>query len=718
MSMIRPLRLAIRWKLLLLMLIIAVGPLIITAWLDIRSLGELGARLAIQSGQALGEQARASLEQQADDYTRLVNRERQLVELLVRLQALEVQRALNMLNPPEPPVHWVSEFDSRAAVLALAQYPDKYYQLRADGSRSPIPVSLRHAALYAAPGIETTAVTSDASRLASLASLLAEVHRFHSDLVYWQYTALESGLHASFPGHGGYPANFDPRQRNWYTEQKGRKRFNWSRPQIDVTTRLSLISATMPLFDAHGDFIGVTGIDVRITSLLRSLQLPRHLATASRVLLTVPSPTNAPRIAIIARQDHTETGGDWQETPTLETFALDDPNANRTLAADIRAKRDGFMRTSYQGQDSFCAYRRFGDDQSYLILLVPTHAVTQPATAAAQYALVSTQRQIDTLLAIALVVILGVAILAYWMSTTVTVPIAQLYAAVKEVSKGRFDVRVDITSGDELERLGRSFNAMVPQLEEHTRDRESMALAREVQQQLLPRGAPQCAGLDIAGVSHYCDQTGGDYYDFIDLRPSGSPVIGVAIGDVAGHGVAAALLMTSARALLHGFVRTEHSPPAVLDHINQYLIDDVYAGHFMTLFFLTIDMERRMLQWAGAGHDAAMLYRKTDDAFSELAGRDIPVGVDREWQYRAVEQRGYLQGDIIVLGTDGIWETQNPGGERFGKERLLRLVRDSAGASSSEICARIVTTLAEFRGGTPQRDDVTAVVIRIINPNE
>jgi sigma-B regulation protein RsbU (phosphoserine phosphatase) len=142
-------------------------------------------------------------------------------------------------------------------------------------------------------------------------------------------------------------------------------------------------------------------------------------------------------------------------------------------------------------------------------------------------------------------------------------------------------------------------------------------------------------------------------------------------------------------------------------------VDDVHAGYFMTLFYLVVDLDRRHIEWASAGHDAAIRYRPATDTFSLLEGRDIPLGVERSWRYSDTNSLPFSKNDIILLGTDGIWDTRNEAGEFFGKDRLRDLIRETHLESAAVICDRIVRALRHFRGVSPQRDDVTAVVFRL-----
>jgi sigma-B regulation protein RsbU (phosphoserine phosphatase) len=247
--------------------------------------------------------------------------------------------------------------------------------------------------------------------------------------------------------------------------------------------------------------------------------------------------------------------------------------------------------------------------------------------------------------------------------------------------------------------------------------RDSLDLAREVQQNLLPAKVPEVKGLDIAGKSIYCDRTGGDYFDFITSpahgdEPGDEP-IGVVVGDVSGHGVSSALLMASVR----GFMRQRASLPGGIDTIitdvNHELSKDVVeSGRFMTLFYLLIGGDKRSVKWVRAGHDPAMIYDPGADSFEPLMGRGVALGLDEGYRYEAFEKSGLKPGQIIFLCTDGIFEARNRRGEMLGKKKIFDILRINHRAPAEEIIAAMLGEFHKHRDGVPQEDDVTLIVIK------
>ena len=295
-------------------------------------------------------------------------------------------------------------------------------------------------------------------------------------------------------------------------------------------------------------------------------------------------------------------------------------------------------------------------------------------------------------------------------------------AAIKDVSKaadkvarGDYGDLLPVKSQDEVGELTRSFNSMVLQLEERIQMKEALDLAMEVQQNLLPQKPLQIEHIDIAGKSIYCDETGGDYFDFFQFSALGKGKVGVAVGDVVGHGISAALLMTTVRAFLRG----QMAQPGKLDQkvaaVNRLLCLDTFeSGDFMTLFLMVIDSNNKELHWVRAGHDPAIVYDPSGGAFDELNGRGTVLGIDPDWTFREYKQSGWSDGQIIVLGTDGIWETENPNSEKFGKSRLRQIIRQHSQFSSQEILKAITDSLTTFRDTAIQNDDVTLVVVKAL----
>jgi sigma-B regulation protein RsbU (phosphoserine phosphatase) len=302
------------------------------------------------------------------------------------------------------------------------------------------------------------------------------------------------------------------------------------------------------------------------------------------------------------------------------------------------------------------------------------------------------------------------------VSRNLTLPFGEIIQTLRGVRNGQFDKKVRVTTNDEIGYTGDVINEMTEGLIERERMQQSLNLAREVQQNLLPKSNLKVNGFDIAGKSVYCDETGGDYYDFISIEDADKQKIGVAIGDVSGHGISSALLMATVRSSLRQRASLPGSTAKIITDVNRQLVQDVEdSGQFMTMFFLALNTATRQLEWVRAGHDPAIIYDPGSDSFSELGGSGIALGVDGGWSYEDNKKTDFSNGQIIFLSTDGIWEARNKKGEMLGKKPILNLIRQNASSDATQIIDAIFDILDKFIGEVKIEDDITSVIIKMQN---
>ena len=299
-------------------------------------------------------------------------------------------------------------------------------------------------------------------------------------------------------------------------------------------------------------------------------------------------------------------------------------------------------------------------------------------------------------------------------STGIIDPVGRMQAAMAKVEKGDLTASVTVNSNDELGALAENFNQMTEGLKDRYRMQQALDLAKEVQQNLLPDKNPQFPGLDIAGKSIYCDETGGDYFDFFNNVGADSNTYGVVIGDVSEHGIPSALLMASTRAFLRQRSALSGSIADVVSDVNRQLTRDVEnTGRFITLFYLQIDRVNHRLSWVRAGHEPAVFYDPAAGRFEELTGKGIALGIEDSWRYTGESRADLAAGQIILLSTDGIWEARNPRDEMFGKQAMYEIIRKHSDGTAAEIQEAILAELSRFQEGVAAADDITLVVIKI-----
>lgn len=295
-----------------------------------------------------------------------------------------------------------------------------------------------------------------------------------------------------------------------------------------------------------------------------------------------------------------------------------------------------------------------------------------------------------------------------------TRPVSRLVREIGRVGEGDLEERVEPGVTSELGRIAEAVNTMAEDLRDRVRLRESLLVAMEVQKNLLPQGPPKIQGLDIAGHSMYCDETGGDYYDYLHIEGLSDRCAAIAVGDVVGHGVAAAMLMATARGILRSRCHEPASLGDLLKHLNELLVDDTGGERFMTMLLVMLDGASGEMAWASAGHGPPMVYVAKEDRFAEYEGGGIPLGLFAGKEFETYQAGPFTPGDIVMLTTDGLWEAKKTDGEFYGMERLQRVIRESSSQCAEDIAAAIRADHKEACGDGSQVDDITFVVAKIV----
>jgi len=708
---------SIRRKLLLLLLAIAIVPLIVIGWHGRRTTRKLGRVLSGRTRETLTELAAARLQRLAESYGDIFRGQSDGLDLMLRFQARELEHRLAAPADPAPveSALLAREFDAPGGPPRDAvTLPERYFRIGENGTRTSLPVCLERAAIRLPPDLDPGSQADLVARLTGAAEVFRAARPETADIIHWQYAAFESGVHVTWPGHGGYPDSYDPRERSWYRRAIEAGGPTWSTPMVDASTGQVMVSLSAPIRGPDGKFAGVTGADVRLIDVLSGVRVPANWAEGARAHIVAIRPRTAgggSEFVVVAQRDYLDEESRWDRPIDVATIHKKDP-AFAGMLIDIADGGSGVAAMRWRGRDCLWGYGAINDEGTSFLIIVPTDLVVAEAERAEEEVLSETQRQLLATGGIFLAVLFFVVLAAQLGARAVTLPLRTLTKAAGQIADGDLETRADVRSGDEIETLAHAFNAMVPQLRERLVIRDSLLLARKVQQHLLPETPPDIDGLDIAGVSLYCDETGGDYYDYLDLSDEAPDRVGIVIGDVSGHGIASALFMAGARATLRTRADREESPARLVSEVNRRLAADTTDGRYMTLFWVVIDPPNRAIRWVNAGHHPGLLYDPASDGFEELGGDGIPLGIDAGWEYRAAGRAGLSAGQVLVLATDGIQETRDEEGRMFGEEGFRSLIREHAHRSAEEIVTRVTDALAEHRGTVRQQDDVTLVVVR------
>jgi serine phosphatase RsbU (regulator of sigma subunit) len=257
---------------------------------------------------------------------------------------------------------------------------------------------------------------------------------------------------------------------------------------------------------------------------------------------------------------------------------------------------------------------------------------------------------------------------------------------------------------------------------EQERLRRELLLATEVQKRLFPQNWPQTASLQLAGMCMPARGVGGDYYDFLDL---GDKQVGVALADVAGKGIAAALIMSVVQASLRSLTETRNGSLADLaSKMNRLLHRSTGANSYATFFYAQVDEEKHELRYVNAGHNPPMLFRGANWSnghvpfvasaanVEELATGGTIIGMFAQAAYEEalIELRS---GDVLMLFSDGVSEAYNPAEEEYGEERLKELLRKVAHLPVNDMCGAVMEELKHWMLDAPQHDDLTFVLMKV-----
>lgn len=301
------------------------------------------------------------------------------------------------------------------------------------------------------------------------------------------------------------------------------------------------------------------------------------------------------------------------------------------------------------------------------------------------------------------------------LTRTVTGAVHGLYEGTTRIGKGDFSFRIPVTGKDQLAELGQAFNTMTAQLEgllvvakEKERLQSEIEIASEVQNQLFPRSAPVLETIELTGLCHPARMVSGDYFDYL-LLPDGN--LAIAIGDVAGKGISAALLMASIQSIVRTQLAagTHIGPAGIVGQLNRQLHASTSSEKYATFFLGIYDERTRNLTYTNAGHLQPLLLRGSETLLLDVTGTIVGAFPLASYEERVVKIE---QGDLFVAYTDGVTEPENAYGEEFGAARLGEVVMRHRNAAPEEIVARIAEAVRHWSTATELPDDMTVIFAR------
>lgn len=714
-----------RWKVFFIALAFSLVPVGIVSLVNHYITESAGELISTGAANAMEDVVRNDLVQMVSNLSSDINKQKRTLLFTVGVLADETRRALT-----DPPVRALEKVYSIQDFGQPDAAPDDAAEVKgyAPPHKETTPVSRQHPVMFYAdrrPVEQADGVyPADVRGLSTMAPLMRRILEAFPHSVFRVYITLENGLHCSLPGHSAYPEGYDPRNRPWYRRAVSSGTMVWTLPLQDVATNRIIVTASAPIRDVSGRIIGVAALDVLDTVAMGGQEITDRWGSTARAFLVYPVKNPATGIMdlqvaasqppldrpTIFKDGAAQDGNDMQH-PWLSGLTPEDKDR---LLERLDDGKPGAMEVLYNDVDHLLAYAS-SDTLSFLLLVPQSVYMSLPNELHEAVTGVTKLNILVSGTATALI-LTAVLLLVYFGARRYTVHFLQIADAARRLGEGDFSVRLDMRLKDERDQIVRALNEMGPKLQDQMHLRHTLAVAEEVQRNLLPSAPPELDHFDIQGASLYCDETGGDYYDFVPFPHDGHTTIAVIVGDVSGHGVPSALLMATARALLRCLCAVPGQDMSMAQRVglaNRLLCDDVAGtGRFMTLFLLELDDDGDTVRWVRGGHDPALLYTPSTGTIEHLSGDGIVLGVVPDFDYAEHEVRLEEPGSLLVLGTDGIWEARNADGGMYGKEHFEATVRANAHLDANGVFDAVIADLEQFATGVPFEDDVTLVVIK------
>jgi sigma-B regulation protein RsbU (phosphoserine phosphatase) len=525
--------------------------------------------------------------------------------------------------------------------------------------------------------------------------------------------------------------DFDPRRYPWYQGAKERGGLYWTDVYMDPRGRGPAVSCAMPFYDESGGGKVLKGV-ARSTALL---------ADFSRIIASVQTGRAGYLFLLDQRGLRLFSSGGFDISAGAdgrivgENFLTGGSPRLRSLGLSMTMGASGMTELVMDGVSVYAAYAPVTTLGWSLGVAIPVPEISAPAwlieerihglTGAALSGMDRYILVLAGIIALALLASLGtIALLSVRFTSGITGPILALNEGVREVSGGNLDREVSIKTGDELEELAMSFNAMRGRLRGHiaaiaraSADKERIAteldIATRIQTSMLPNTFPPFQNrkneFDLYATIQPAREVGGDFYDFFFIDDDHFALI---IADVSGKGIPAALFMAITKTLIMNHLQSGEAPDLALENINVQLCGNNIADMFVTVWLGVLEISSGRLSYINAGHNPPLVQRGGRGFSFVRSSPDLVLAGMEDTVYRRRELL-LAGGDTLFLYTDGITEAEDVNGVFYGGGRLLRFLDAHAELSLPELLSHLRAEIEEFCFGMEQSDDITMMALRI-----
>jgi len=592
------LKIKIRTKILTVFLALSLISLTLFGYLAINQIKEVG-NYALKSSSSLGDRAvdnsAKALESQAEEY-------------MLRLAIDQATISNALFEKVEGEVHTTVRF----ATDLWNNRSSLGYQPLYSQEETPEDVYATSAYVLA-PNVDAEEATKELRIWSNLNKIFIPIHANDPNLT-WIYIGTESGILQLYPWASGIDPSFDPRVRTWYTKAKETGQISWSEPYIDVVAGALMISCSKPVYDSKQNLVGVVAVDVTTKTINQKIINLRVGELGYAFLMD----NNG---KIIARPGLSSGDQRWDETFKAENMLETDNLELRKIAKNMTIGKSGIARCNFEDGIKYIAYAPIVSANWSIGLVMPVKEIIAPALATKSQIFSITRTSEEnigrkmknmqsTLISMFIAMIVVVSGVSFLLSRAVTRPIIALTKGAKTIGKGELEYKVGVETGDELEELANSFNKMALDLKEHINElqrttaekerlQKELEIAKGIQQSFLPKNVPKIKGIELAAFNLPAREVGGDFYDFIPITKD---KWGLAIADVSGKGIPAALFMALSRTLVRASTTRNPAAAEAIAQANKLIFEDSQSTDmFVTLFYAILDSTKKSLKYVNAG---------------------------------------------------------------------------------------------------------------------
>nr|AGS53217.1 serine phosphatase RsbU [uncultured bacterium contig00093] len=621
-------------------------------------------------------------------------------------------------------------------VAFFADYASKLYK-NAD-SRPPVPIpytsSKNHGKLTMQ--LKSAGGKADYPRIKKEAELLGNLtsaYMSNSDdmdvMTVAVFIGTESGIMVVFDPFSSDTAEFDPRARPWYVGAKERGGAFWTVPYHDASSGKVVVTCAYPVYGAGGKFVGVTGIDVVIGDLNDEI-INRDVGEHGYAIVV-----DGEGILISSKELAKQEGGAYQKKSAYRDGY---PEYNSVIKKMTKGET-GFEKVVTDKGEKYIAYSPIPATGWSVAIVQPVSEIMGLVTennAAIDKMTDDTLDYINATIKVIFIIfvvvfamsIIAVVYFADVMSYKITRPIVTLEECLDRIADGELDTRMELKTGDEIERLGNSVNTMAHELKEYignlqkiTADKERIGtelnVATNIQAAMLPRvdppPFPDRSEFDIYASMQPAKEVGGDFYDFFLIDEN---TLAVVIADVSGKGVPAALFMAITKTLIKNNAQAGRSPGEVFWSVNNMLCENNDNGMFVTAFMGYLDINSGKFTYVNAGHNPPVLRSYGECNFLKVKPGFILAGFENT---RFSQDEISLQrGDELFLYTDGVTEATDSQKTMFGDARLIESLYNYVDMPLQETVISIKGDIDKFAKGAEQADDITMLALRYVGAGE